>query len=102
MKHNTVDVEGGKEGNARWTVRSTVRYRFEDGTNAASANVRTTEFLATVTYDAVTGEELAVTWETETYTFDDVESPVIQGYIADKLEAGRQPSPTHPQELRQL
>ena len=88
LKHNTVDVEGGKEGNARWTVRSTVRYRFEDGTNAASANVRTTEFLATVTYDAVTGEELAVTWETETYTFDDVESPVIQGYIADKLEAG--------------
>ncbi|MCT0957891.1 mucus-binding protein [Weissella cibaria] len=88
LKHNTVDVEGGKEGNARWTVRSTVRYRFEDGTNAASANVRTTEFLVTVTYDAVTGEELAVTWETETYTFDDVESPVIQGYIADKLEAG--------------
>ena len=88
LKHNTVSVEGGKEGNATWTTRSTVRYRYEDGTTAAAANVRTITFTATVTYDAVTGEALYDTWDAESYTFDDVESPVIQGYIADKLQAG--------------
>ncbi|MBC6499713.1 hypothetical protein H7R52_16815 [Weissella confusa] len=65
----------GKEGNATWTTRSTVRYRYEDGTTAAAANVRTITFTATVTYDAVTGEALYDTWDAESYTFDDVESP---------------------------
>ena len=61
LKHNTTDVVGGKDGNAKWTVRATVRYFYEDDTTAAAANVRTTQFTATVTYDAVTGEALSET-----------------------------------------
>ncbi|WP_259716046.1 mucin-binding protein [Weissella confusa] len=89
LKHNTTDVVGGKDGNATWTVRSTVRYFYEDGTTvAATANVRSTTFTATITYDAVTGEELATKWDADSYTFTDVDSPVIQGYIADLSAAG--------------
>lgn len=89
LKHNTTDVVGGKDGNATWTVRSTVRYFYEDGkTVAATANVRSTTFTATITYDAVTGEELATKWDADSYTFTDVDSPVIQGYIADLSAAG--------------
>ncbi|TGE75615.1 mucin-binding protein [Weissella confusa] len=89
LKHNTTDVVGGKDGNATWTVRSTVRYFYEDGTTvAATANVRSTTFTATITYDAVTGEELATKWYADSYTFTDVDSPVIQGYIADLSAAG--------------
>ncbi|WP_099087513.1 mucin-binding protein [Weissella cibaria] len=88
LKHNTTDVVGGKDGNAKWTVRATVRYFYEDNTTAAAANVRTTEFTATVTYDAVTGEALSETWDAESYTFTDVTSPVIQGYIADLSATG--------------
>lgn len=88
LDHNTVDVEGGKDGNAKWEVKSTVRYFYEDNTVAAAANIQTTTFLATVTYDAVTGEELYDTWNVQSYTFSDVDSPVIQGYIADLAQAG--------------
>ncbi|WCE24305.1 mucus-binding protein [Weissella cibaria] len=88
LKHNTTDVVGGKDGNAKWTVRATVRYFYEDDTTAAAANVRTTQFTATVTYDAVTGEALSETWDAESYTFSDVTSPVIQGYIADLSATG--------------
>lgn len=88
LKHNTTDVVGGKDGNAKWTVRATVRYFYEDDTTAAAANVRTTQFTATVTYDAVTGEALSETWDAESYTFTDVTSPVIQGYIADLSATG--------------
>ena len=88
LDHNTVDVEGGKDGNAKWEVKSTVRYFYEDNTVAAAANIQTTTFLATVTYVAVSCVELYDTWNVQSYTFSDVDSPVIQGYIADLAQAG--------------
>ena len=90
LTHGTVVVDGGREDDPNHdsytsTVTSTVHYIYEsDKTEAKPDSVQEKIFTATVTYDAVTGEVLSIVWPDESQTFDDVQTPVIDGYFASE------------------
>ncbi|WP_261722424.1 mucin-binding protein [Weissella cibaria] len=90
LTHGTVVVDGGRENDPNHdsytsTVTSTVHYVYEtDQTEAKPDSVQEKNFTASVTYDAVTGEVLSIVWPAESQNFDDVQTPVIDGYFASE------------------
>lgn len=82
LTHNTETEHRHKD------VNQVIHYIYEDGTTAHEDYNETLHFVQTGTKDLVTGE---ITWDgewTETQAFVTVVSPVIEGYIADRLEIG--------------
>ncbi|MCD7124654.1 mucin-binding protein, partial [Limosilactobacillus caviae] len=63
----------------------TVHYVYTDGTKAADDNVQNTTFAHTLVFDNVTGKQIEDKgWAPESHTFNNVTSPEIDGYHADK------------------
>ncbi|MBB1109753.1 MucBP domain-containing protein, partial [Limosilactobacillus sp. pH52_RY] len=63
----------------------TVHYVYADGTKAADDNVQNTTFAHTLVFDNVTGKQIEDKgWAPESHTFNNVTSPEIDGYHADK------------------
>ncbi|MFD2390888.1 mucin-binding protein [Enterococcus gallinarum] len=67
-------------------VHQTIHYLYEDGTEAAPDNVDTVTFERTVTTNEATGDKTYGEWEAKDNdtTFDEVASPEIEHYTADK------------------
>ncbi|WP_225050584.1 mucin-binding protein, partial [Enterococcus casseliflavus] len=67
-------------------VKQTIHYMYEDGKEAASDNVDTVTFTRTVTTNEATGENTYGEWQAkdDDTTFDEVKSPEIKNYHADK------------------
>jgi len=67
-------------------VNQTIRYVYEDGKEAAPDKVDTVTFTRTVTTNKATGEKNYGEWQAkdDDTTFDEVESPEIKNYHADK------------------
>ncbi|AGJ01167.1 LPXTG-domain-containing protein cell wall anchor domain protein [Enterococcus casseliflavus EC20] len=67
-------------------VKQTIHYMYEDGKEAASDNVDTVTFTRTVTTNEATGDKTFGEWQAkdDDTTFDEVESPEIKNYHADK------------------
>ncbi len=90
LTHGTVVVDGGREDDPNHdsytsTVTSTIHYIYEsDKSEAKPDSVQKKTFTATVTYDAVNGEVLSIVWPAESQNFDDVQTPVIDGYYASE------------------
>ncbi len=63
----------------------TVHYVYADGTKAADDNVQNTNFDHTLVFDNVTGKQIEDKgWTPASHKFNDVTSPTIDGYHADK------------------
>ncbi|WP_267866617.1 mucin-binding protein, partial [Limosilactobacillus reuteri] len=63
----------------------TVHYVYADGTKAANDNVQNTTFDHTLVFDNVTGKQIEDRgWTPASHKFNDVTSPTIDGYHADK------------------
>ncbi|WP_270276782.1 mucin-binding protein [Enterococcus casseliflavus] len=67
-------------------VKQTIRYVYEDGTGAAPDNVDTVTFTRTVTTNEATGQKAYGEWQAKDNdtAFDEVASPEIEHYTADK------------------
>ena len=67
-------------------VKQTIHYVYEDGTEAASDKVDTVTFTRTVTTNEATGHKTYGEWQAKDNdtTFDEVTSPEIKNYTADK------------------
>ena len=67
-------------------VAATVHYVVSDGNaKAPSDKVQVAQWIRTVTYDMVTGQELSSTvWKANKATYDAVVTEVLEGYYADK------------------
>ena len=64
-------------------VKRTIDYKFKDGKTAQPTVNDSLHFERTVVIDKVTGDVLSDTW-TPSQDFNDVQTPVIQGYTPDK------------------
>ena len=63
----------------------TIHYVYTDGTKAADDSVQNTTFDHTLVFDNVTGKQIEDKgWSPASHTFDNVTSPKINGYHADK------------------
>ncbi|WP_267866955.1 mucin-binding protein, partial [Limosilactobacillus reuteri] len=63
----------------------TIHYVYADGTKAADDNVQNTTFDHTLVFDNVTGKQIEDRgWTPESHKFNNVTSPTINGYHADK------------------
>ncbi|MGH1805943.1 mucin-binding protein [Enterococcus gallinarum] len=67
-------------------VKQTIHYVYEDGIEAASDKVDTVTFTRTVTTNEATGDKTYGEWQAKDNdtTFDEVTSPEIKNYTADK------------------
>ena len=67
-------------------VNQTIRYVYEDGKEAAPDKVDTVTFTRTVTTNEATGDKTFGEWQAkdDDTTFDEVQSPEIKNYHADK------------------
>ena len=67
-------------------VKQTIHYVYEDGAEAASDKVDTVSFTRTVTTNEATGDKTYGEWQAKDNdtTFDEVTSPEIKNYTADK------------------
>ena len=67
-------------------VKQTIHYVYEDGTEAASDKVDTVTFTRTVTTNEAPGDKTYGEWQAKDNdtTFDEVTSPEIKNYTADK------------------
>ena len=67
-------------------VKQTIRYVYEDGKQAAPDNVDTVTFTRTVSTNEATGKNTYGEWQAkdDDTTFDEVKSPEIKNYHADK------------------
>ena len=66
------------------TVKETIQYVYENGSEAATPKVQNLDFNRTNTKDLVTNDIVSEgTWSPSTATFPAVTSPVIAGYTAD-------------------
>ncbi|MCC4423439.1 hypothetical protein LMB55_02535, partial [Limosilactobacillus reuteri] len=62
---------------------------YADGTKAKDDNVQSFDFTKSGVVDKVTGKLISETnWNVSSHTFGRVDSPVIEGYHADKRVAG--------------
>ena len=79
-KANMVESTETKE------VKQTIHYLYEDSTEAAPDKVDTVTFTRTVTTNEATGEKTYGEWQAkdDDTTFDEVTSPEITNYTADK------------------
>ncbi|MRG84340.1 mucin-binding protein [Limosilactobacillus reuteri] len=81
--------DGTDENSLKKTGTQTVHYVYADGTKAKDDNVQNFDFTKTGVVDKVTGKLISETgWNVLSHTFDRVDSPVIEGYHADKRVAG--------------
>ena len=71
-------------------VKQTIRYVYEDGKQAAPDKVDTVTFTRTVTTNEATGKNTYGEWQAkdDDTTFDEVQSPEIKNYHADKTSIG--------------
>ena len=70
------------------SIRQTINYRYQDGSQAAADNVQTVTFKRTGTVDEVDNTVVYTDWNTgnaRTGTYTAVTSPIMTGYTADKL-----------------
>ncbi|WP_429967044.1 mucin-binding protein [Enterococcus sp. AZ173] len=67
-------------------VKQTIHYMYEDGKEAAPDKVDTVTFTRTVTANEATGDKTCGEWQAkgDDTTFDEVKSPEIKNYHADK------------------
>ena len=72
--------------NTNSDVKRTIDYKYSDGKTAQPTVNDSLHFERTVVIDKVTGEVLSDTW-TPSQDFNDVQTPVIQGYTPDKTVA---------------
>lgn len=69
--------------NTNSDVKRTIDYKYSDGKTAKDTVNDSLHFERTVVIDKVTGDVLSDTW-TPSQDFNDVQTPVIQGYTPDK------------------
>ena len=69
--------------NTNSDVKRTIDYKYSDGKTAQPTVNDSLHFERTVVIDKVTGEVLSDTW-TPSQDFNDIQTPVIQGYTPDK------------------
>ena len=78
----------------------TITYKYSDGSKPDTTKVENQDkaFTKTVTVDNVTGEIIKQTdWTPAGYKFDSVDTPRVDGYHADKKQAGgKLATPDHP------
>ena len=78
----------------------TITYKYSDGSKPDTTKVENQDkaFTKTVTVDNVTGEIIKQTdWTPADYKFDTVDTPRVDGYHADKKQAGgKLATPDHP------
>lgn len=81
LVHGTQTSEESKD------ISRTIKYVFkEDQSQAAPNKIQTITFKREVTENKVTGEKEFGTWKSDSNTLGAVESPLLSGYTADKLE----------------
>ncbi|WP_290065579.1 mucin-binding protein, partial [Lactobacillus intestinalis] len=80
--------DGTGENSLKKTGKQTIHYTGA-GNNTPKDNVTTTEFNHEVIVDKVTGKIVKDNgWTPSSYTFGNVDTPVVDGYHADKRTAG--------------
>ncbi|MGU9558323.1 mucus-binding protein [Lactobacillus pentosus] len=70
------------------SIRQTINYRYQNGSQAAADNVQTVTFKRSGTVDEVANTVVYTDWNTgnaRTGTYTAVTSPIMTGYTADKL-----------------
>ena len=82
----TTYPEGLQEKDLRKTITRTIHYRYltQDGEEASADVVETVTFTRTATVNHVTGEVIYTDWTPDKEGYSAVESPYINGYVADK------------------
>ena len=70
--------------NTNSDVKRTIDYKYSDGKTAQPTVNDSLHFERTVVIDKVTGDVLSDTW-TPSQDFNDVQTPVIQGYTPDRI-----------------
>ena len=78
--------EGSDKASLDQVVTEVVHYVYENGTTAFDDHTDQVEFTRTLTFNEVTGAKDYTDWvakQADT-TFDQVESPALKGYLADK------------------
>ncbi|MGV3311135.1 mucin-binding protein, partial [Streptococcus suis] len=70
------------------TVTRTIEYKYidENGQEASATVTQTADFTRTATVNMVTGEVIYSDWTSADAELDQVTSPIIPGYTADKLD----------------
>ena len=80
---------GTGEDSLKKTGTQTIHYVYSDGTKAKDDNVQSFDFTKSAVVDKVTGAIISQTgWNVDSHTFGNVDTPVIDGYHADKRTAG--------------
>ncbi|GAA2860399.1 mucin-binding protein [Lactobacillus intestinalis] len=78
LKHKIETTTVSQDGN------QVIHYVYADGSKAANDNEQTITFVKTTKTDAVNGKVIESSWAPESYTFENVVSPVIENYHPDK------------------
>ncbi|HFR4577661.1 TPA: MucBP domain-containing protein, partial [Streptococcus suis] len=76
--------DGLKESDLNQTVTRTIKYQYEDGSQAQPDVVETLTYKRTATVNLVTKEVTYGDWTSTDNDFDKVDTPAIAGYIPDK------------------
>ncbi|HEM6289119.1 TPA: MucBP domain-containing protein [Streptococcus suis] len=86
--------DGLKESDLNQTVTRTIKYKYEDGSEAQPDVVETLTYKRTATVNLVTKEVTYGDWTSTDDDFDKVDTPAIAGYTPDKASvAGVQDVP---------
>ncbi|HFI0354676.1 TPA: MucBP domain-containing protein, partial [Streptococcus suis] len=90
--------DGLKESDLNQTVKRTIKYQYEDGSEAQPDVVETLTYKRTATVNLATKEVTYGEWTSTDKTFDKVDTPAIAGYTPDKesVEAVQDVSATDP------
>uniref|UniRef100_UPI002729FB24 mucin-binding protein n=1 Tax=Lactobacillus intestinalis TaxID=151781 RepID=UPI002729FB24 len=81
--------DGTGEDSLKKTGTQTIHYVYSDGRKAKDDNVQSFDFTKSAVVDKVTGAIISQTgWNVDSHTFGNVDTPVIDGYHADKRTAG--------------
>ncbi|HFH9947417.1 TPA: YSIRK-type signal peptide-containing protein, partial [Streptococcus suis] len=76
--------DGVKESDLNQTVTRTIKYQYEDGSEAKPDVVETLTYKRTATVNLVTKAVTYGEWTSTDKTFDKVDTPAIAGYTPDK------------------
>uniref|UniRef100_UPI0012902F63 MucBP domain-containing protein n=1 Tax=Streptococcus suis TaxID=1307 RepID=UPI0012902F63 len=77
--------DGLKESDLNQTVTRTIKYQYEDGSEAQPDVVETLTYKRTATVNLVTKEVTYGNWTSTDDDFDKVDTPAIAGYTPDKI-----------------
>ncbi|WP_311318380.1 mucin-binding protein, partial [Lactobacillus acidophilus] len=81
--------DGTSEDSLKKSGTQTIHYVYSDGSKAKDDNVQSFDFTKSAVVDKVTGEIISQTgWNVDSHIFGNVDTPVIDGYHADKRTAG--------------